>query len=165
MSRRDLVFRALDRYRAVASSRGEAAACLLQRARELEQLEGHERRRTELVDRAVDDSGLGWREAEQVYDLAVEEGLDPALAFELIHCGVLVQPPSVGPERPESETLLQALPPDWIDPASTTVPPDADRERHLRASFRRLRRLLQERSTPEEALVAYAEEPDVGRFD
>lgn len=165
MIRRDLVIRALDRYRAAASSRGEAAACLLERARELESLQGHERRRAELVDRAVAGSKLSWADAERVFDLAQEEGLDPALAFELLHCGVLVRDPPVEPGRPEGETLLEATPPEWIQPTSTTAPPDAPRERRLRASFRRLRRLLEERGAPEEALIAYAEEPDVARLD
>ena len=165
MIRRDLVIRALDRYRAAASSRGEAAACLLERARELATLEGHERRRAELVDRAMRDSGMSWDEAERLYDLAQEEGLDPALAFELLHCGVLVREPPTGPEPPEGETLLEATPPEWLAPASTPPPLDAQRERRLRASFRRLRRLLEERGAPEDALVAYAEEPDVVRLD
>jgi hypothetical protein len=165
MTRRDLAIRALDRYRAAAAARGEAAACLLARAREVAALAGHERRRAELVDRAMADSGIAWDEAERVYDLAREEGLDPALAFELLHCGVLVREPAAPPRQPEGDTLLEASPPEWIDPASTVPPPDAGRERRLRASFRRLRRLLEERGAPEEALVAYAEEPDVVRLD
>lgn len=162
MTRRDLAIHALGRYRAGAASRGEAAACLLERARQLENLEGHQRRRAELVDRAVA-GGMTWEDAEGVYELAREEGLDPALAFELLYCRVLVDPTSVS-DRPDDSTLLESTPPDWIAPAPPP-PAQARQERRLRASFRRLRRLLEERGAPEDALVAYAEEPDVVRLD
>lgn len=156
---------ALERYRRAATERGEPAACLLERARELEALAGHQRRRAELVDRAVRESGLAWTEAEGVYDLAREEGLDPALAFELLHCRVLVVGPTdVRATDARAHTELEATPPEWVE---TQPPPEeeARRERRLRGSFRRLRRLIEERGTPEEALVAFAEEPDVGVID
>ncbi|HEX9106557.1 MAG TPA: hypothetical protein VF832_05005 [Longimicrobiales bacterium] len=156
---------ALERYRRGAAERGEAAACLLERARRLEQLEGRQRRRSELVERAVRDSGLSWESAEEVYDLAEEEGLDPALALELLHCGVLVRGPREAlPTEIRGDTVLQAAPPEWI-----AGPPPAEaearRERRLRGSFRLLRRLLQEHGTAEAALAAYAEEPDVAPPD
>ncbi len=156
---------ALERYRQGAAERGEAAACLLARAHELAALAGHERRRSELVERAVRATGLDWGEAEAVYDLAREEGLDPALAFELLHCHVLVLgPEDVRPAESRDGTELEDRPPEWI----AAAPPPAEearRERRLRGSFRRLRRLLEERGTPEEALLAFVEEPDVGRVD
>ncbi len=153
---------ALERYRRGAAERGEAAACLLQRARDLEALAGHGRRRSELVDRAVRESGLEWAEAESVYEMAQEEGLDPALALELLHCRVLVLGPAdARPGAAAAATELEATPPEWI---AARPPPEAEarRERRLRASFRRLRALLEERGAPEEALLAFAEEPDVG---
>ena len=162
MVRGDAARAALERYRRGAAERGEAADCLLGRSRELEALEGHQRRRSELVDRAVRDSGMDWSDAERVYDLACEEGLDPALAFELLHCRVLVVGPrNVQPREAGDATELEATPPEWI---AQPPPPAAEarRERRLRGSFRRLRRLLEERGAPEEALVAFAEEPDVG---
>ncbi len=152
---------ALERYRRGAAQRGEAAACLLERAHELEGPAGHQRRRSELVDRAVRESGLEWTAAQAVYELAREEGLDPALAFELLHCRVLVLGPGdVRPTDARAHTELEATPPEWVE---SQPPPAAEarRERRLRGSFRRLRRLIEERGTPEEALVAFAEEPDV----
>lgn len=161
MARRETALEALQRYRSGAAERGEAAACLLERARQLEKLAGHERRRAELVDRAVAQSGLGWEEAEAVYEVAQEEGLDPALAFELIHCHVLVRTTEDPvPTEVRGDTELEATPPEWIAEAPPD-PAEAREERRLRASFRRLRRLLEERGAPEEALVAYVEEPDV----
>ncbi len=165
MARGEAARAALERYRHGAAQRGEAAACLLARAHELEALAGHERRRSELVDRAVRASALDWAEAEAVYDLAHEEGLDPALAFELLHCRVLVLgPEEVLPTDSRDGTELEDRPPEWI---GAPPPPAAEarRERRLRGSFRRLRRLLEERGTPEEALVAFVEEPDVGRVE
>ena len=165
MASRDAALSALARYRSGAAARGEAAACLEQRARRFQQLDAHERRRSEVVERAVGEAGLARGEAEQAYDLAREEGLDPALALELLHCGVLVRGP--GDSEPISlrhDTVLEEMPPEWL---RGPPPPDehARRERRLRASFRRLRVLLEERGAPEEALIAFAEEPDVGRLD
>ncbi len=165
MARGEAARDALERYRRGAAERGEAAACLLGRAQELEAMAGHERRRSELVDRAVRGSGLEWAEAEGVYDLAHEEGLDPALAFELLHCHVLVLgPEDIRPTESRAGTELEDRPPEWI---GAPPPPEAEarRERRLRGSFRRLRRLLEERGSPEEALVAFVEEPDVGRVE
>lgn len=165
MTRRDAALTALQRYRDEASRRGEAAACLLERARLLEALPGHERRRAQLVDRAVAESGLEWEHAESVFDMASEEGLDPALAFELLRCHVLVHAPDdVLPAEIRGDTLLESTTPEWIS-GPPPAEPVARRERRLRTSFRRLRRLLEERGAPEEALVAFAEEPDVEKLD
>lgn len=164
MSRRNAALTALQRYREEAGRRGEAAACLLERARQLEALQGPERRRAQLVDRAVEESGLEWEDAEGVYDLATDEGLDPALAFELLHCRVLVHAPEdVLPAELRGDTLLEATPPEWIG-GRPPAEREARRERRLRSSFRRLRRLLEERGSPEDALVAFTEEPDVERL-
>ncbi len=165
MERREAALSALARYRSGAADRGETAGCLAERARRLEELAGHERRRSEVVERAVAESGLAREEAEQAYDLAREEGVDPALGLELLHCGVLVRGPAdADPDRLRRQTVLEEMPPEWLQ-----GPPPADRdvrrERRLRASFRRLRGLLEERGTPEDAVVAFAEEPDVAGLD
>ncbi len=164
MTRREAALEALARYRGDAAARGEAAACLAARAEKLEELHEHERRRTDLVERAVIESGLERERAEEAYDLAREEGLDPALAFQLLYCGVLVHgPDDARPTASRHDTVLEEMPPEWI---AGPPPPAAEarRERTLRASFRRLRALLEECGTPEDALVAFAEEPDVGRY-
>jgi hypothetical protein len=165
MENREAALRALARYRSGAAARGQAAACLEQRARRFQQLDGHERRRSEVVERTVAEAGLERGEAEQAYDLAREEGLDPALALELLCCGVLVRGPADAEPTPQRrDTELEEMPPEWLQ---GPPPPaeDARRERRLRASFRRLRVLLEQRGTPEEALIAFAEEPDIGRMD
>ncbi len=165
MERRQAALSALARYRSGAAARGEAAACLEQRARRFQQLAGPERRRSEVVERAMAEAGLARGEAEEAYDLAREEGLDPALALELLHCGVLVRSPGdVAPISQRHDTVLEEMPPEWLR-GPPPADEDARRERRLRASFRRLRVLLQERGTPEEALLAFADEPDVGRTD
>lgn len=164
MTRREVALTALARYRSDAATRGEAAACLIQHVHRLEEAGGGTRRRSDLVERAVAEWGLSREGAEVAYDLARDEGLDPALAFELLHCGVLVHGPDhAEPTMMRQDTVLEEMPPEWI-----AGPPPAEaearRERTLRASFRRLRTLFEERGTPEEALVAFTEEPDVGRF-
>lgn len=150
---------ALERYRREADADGTAAGCLLEGVRRLE-ADRLGRRRAELVGRAVREGGLEWSDAEQVYAVSEEEGLDPAFAFQLVRCGVGVRWPG---DAPLAATTLDAeVPPEWVAPPATTPPPEsARREWRLRASFRRLRRLLEERKTPEDALLAFVDEPDV----
>jgi len=165
MAAEDAAREALDRYRRGAGERGEAAGCLLERVRRLGELEGRQRRRSELVRRAVRESGLAWQAAGSAYDLAEEEGVDPALALELLHCRVLVRGPrEARPTEVRGDTLLEAAPPEWIS-GPPLAEEEARWERRLRGSFRRLRRLLEEHATPESALLAYAEEPDVAPLD
>jgi hypothetical protein len=137
-----------------------AAACLLQRADELENMAGRQRRRIELVERAVDEEGVERELAEEAYDLAREEGLEPAFGLELVRCGVAVCEP---PDSDLGTTAAVKGHPEWLEPPVPRA--EATRERRLRMSFRRLRSLLEERDTPEEALVAFATEPDVAECE
>lgn len=146
---------ALERYRREA---GPAAGCMIDGVRRLEE-DVHGRRRAELVERAVREDGLDRTEAEQVYTIAEEEGLEPAFAFQLVRCGVGVRWP--GEATAAATTLDAEVPPEWVAPATAPPADAARREWRLRASFRRLRRLLEERRTPEDALLAFVEEPDV----
>lgn len=153
---------ALERYRArrALDGGGEGAECLLERLPELESMAAHQRRRIEMVGRAVDE---GWMErelAEETYDIAREEGLEPAFAFELVRCGVAVCEP---PDSDLAESTAVKGHPEWLEPPIPTA--EAERERRLRLSFRRLHRFLEEKPTPEEALVAFAAEPDVGECE
>jgi hypothetical protein len=149
---------ALERYRREAEADGTGASCLLDGVRRLE-ADRVGRRRAELVERAVRQGGLEWSEAEEVYQVSEDEGLDPAFAFQLVFCGVGVRWPG---EAPLAGTTLDAeVTPEWLAPPTPTAPESARREWRLRASFRRLRRLLEERKTPEEALQAFVDEPDV----
>jgi hypothetical protein len=118
-----------------------------------------DRRRQSILDEA-DADGMSRDLAELLYDIAWEEGLDPALGFELVRSGLGVAPPVEGlsnaPEAPVSDKYL----PPWMFPAS---PPDRIlRERMLRVSFRRLRGFLEEVEEVEEAFRRFAGEPDVG---
>lgn len=100
--------------------------------------------------------------AELLYDIAWEEGLDPAVGFELVRTGLGVGPPSEGvttsAEMPATDRYLPA----WMFPA--TPPDQLLRERMLRFSFRRLRGFLQEEEDVDEAFRRFANEPDVGHY-
>ena len=103
--------------------------------------------------------GLDRVEAEEVYALAEEEGLEPELALKLAASGVgavELEPVS----RDPAESGVQAAPPDWV--AEGEVPrPVAQRERRLRTSFRRLRTMVERCGSAVEAVERFAAEPDV----
>lgn len=132
--------------------------CLLSSAEEgLGERERSQRRIEVLQDAEAE--GMSYELAELLYDVAREEGLDPALGFELVRSGLGVAPPPEGvsnaPSQPETDKYV----PEWLGPA---LPPDALlRERMLRFSFRRLLKLLEEHEDVDEALRAFAREPDV----
>jgi hypothetical protein len=134
----------------------EAASCLLRRVDELENMAGRQRRRIELVDRAVEEVGLERELAEEAYDISREEGLEPAFGLELVRCGVAVCEP---PDSDLGTTSAVKGHPEWLEPPVPAA--EATRERRLRMSFRRLRSLLEERDNAEDALIAFATEPDV----
>lgn len=116
------------------------------------------RRLSEIVDDAERD-GMPQDLAERLYEVAREEGIDPALAYELVRCGLGVGPPPGGvsnaPEQPVADKYL----PEWMFPPTPTD--TLLRERMLRLSLRRLRRLLEEHQEVERAFRAFADEPDV----
>lgn len=133
--------------------------CLLVEAEEGVGEGEREQRRIEILQEA-EEEGMSPELAELLYDVAREEGLDPALGYELVRCGLGVVPPPEGvsnaPSQPETDKYV----PEWLAPA---LPTDALlRERTLRLSFRRLRKLLEEREEVDEAMRAFAREPDVG---
>jgi hypothetical protein len=118
-------------------------------------------RRVEIMDEAAA-AGMSPELADLLYDIARDEGLDPALAFELVLSGLGVALPPEGlvnaPEEPASDKYA----PGWV--VTPPAPPDLLlRERTLRLSFRRLRGLLERHPDAGEALAAFAREPDVGR--
>jgi len=118
-------------------------------------------RRSSILDDA-ERQGIPAELAELLYDVAWEEGLDPAVAYELVRTGLGVAPPIEGmssaTQAPTSDKYL----PTWIFPAT---PPDRLlRERMLRVSFRRLRSLLEEHDDVEEAFHRFANQEDVGHF-
>lgn len=119
------------------------------------------RRRMDILEEAQA-AGMSPDLAEMMYDVAREEGLDPALAYELVKSGLGVAPPEGGVANTPSAPTTDKYVPEWLAPP---VPTDEVlRERMLRLSFRRLRALLEERNDPGEAIRAFAREPDVGQY-
>ncbi len=100
--------------------------------------------------------------AELLYDIALEEGLDPALAYELVRTGLGVEPPADGLTTAPTEPVADRYLPAWMFPAS--APDNVLRERMLRVSFRRIRSLLEDEADPDEAFRQFANQPDVGHF-
>jgi len=118
-----------------------------------------EQRREPLIERA-ESRGLSRSEAERAYDLAVEEGLKPALGLALVVEGISVRQLGGGrPAAPASEPVE----PEWIDEPPS--PPQADRERRLRDTFRRLRAFVDSESDPRRAISSFAHEPDLETYD
>lgn len=130
---------------------------LLSRVGRLARMPGAERRRAELVESAEREAGVPPALSEDAYDIAVEEGLPPALALELIRAGVGVCE-KVG-EEPYAPAISDETP-EWVTPPPPTA--EAQREWRLRTTFRRLGTLLEECGDMEEAVRAFVAEPDVG---
>jgi hypothetical protein len=135
-------------------------ASLIERADEIAS-ERTPRRRSDLVEKAVE-AGHAVEYADQIYDIAEEEGVDPALAFELVLNGIGVRELSPPNEDQWLETQVEA-PPGWVAEPDRQ-PEVAERERHMRSTFRRLRRMLEEHGQPRPALEAFAREPDVAEI-
>lgn len=120
-----------------------------------------DRRRSAILEEAVD-AGMSVDLAGLLYDVAREEGLDPALAFELVSTGLGVSPPADGVSTAASAPTIDKYLPTWMFPAET--PDQMLRERMLRLSFRRLRSFLEETDDVDEAFRRFASEPDVGHY-
>lgn len=136
-----------------------SSECLLTAAEgEVDAAELH-RRRMDVIAEA-EAAGMSPALAEMMYDVAREEGVDPALAYELVRSGLGVAPPPGGVENAPGQPASDKYYPTWLLPAAPTD--EVLRERMLRMSFRRLRAILAREHDPVEALRAYAREPDVG---
>lgn len=115
------------------------------------------RRREELIEMAEEHLGMQRVDAERIYEIAREEHLEPALAFELVRSGLAVS----GLEVPDAEPIVDVGEPTWVEPVDAASAENVERERKLRASFRRLRGLTDRHPAAEKALEEYAAEPDV----
>lgn len=136
----------------------EAKRWLRARVTGIELTGGLERRHETLMERA-EDWGVPRVEAEEIYALAEEEGLNPELGLLLLasRLGVTeLEPVAVDPV----EAGQQQAPPEWVA-AADLAPGEAQRERRLRLSFRRLRSLLASSSSAAEAVERFLAEPDV----
>ena len=140
---------------------GSGAEGLLEGAEHGLDAEEISRRRIDIIGECVS-IGMADELAEMLYDVAYEEGLDPALAYELVRSGLGVAPPPDGIANAETQPATDKYYPNWLLPAVPTD--DVLRERMLRMSFRRMRGKLEEHERPDEAFRAYAREPDVGLF-
>jgi hypothetical protein len=116
------------------------------------------RRRVELVERAMA-QGHSREYADLIYDLAEEEGVDPAFAFELVLLGIGVRELTAPTDDGWEESQVEA-PPAWVN-SDIPSPDEAARERHMRATFRRLRGMFEQHPSARAALEAFAAEPDV----
>jgi hypothetical protein len=132
--------------------------CLRSRARLLEQVPELERRRVALMEGVSQRSGVRTSVLGQAYDLALEVGLDPVLALEIVGCGVAVlELPAAEPE----ENVSSPQPPAWVAPP--LLPPDRLLlERRMRLTFRRMRTALEEHPDLDQAVAAFCAAPDVG---
>jgi len=120
-----------------------------------------DRRRSEIMDEA-EEVGMSCELVELLYDVALEEGIDPAIGFDLVRSGLGVAPPADGVSNAPDQPMMDKYLPPWMFPAQPTD--QMLRERMLRMSFRRLRAMLQEEEKVEDAFLRFANEPDVGHF-
>lgn len=120
---------------------------------------GVARRHEELIERATSDGRLSIEDAEHAYTLAEQESLEPGYALALVRSGYLVR--ELVPPDPPEEAMQQDAP-GWIRAAESD---ELVQERRLRASFRRLRHMLERCATPAEAADSYLAEPDVAVDD
>jgi hypothetical protein len=118
-----------------------------------------ELRRDELVARA-EERGLARPDAEQAYDIAVEENLKPAWGLAAVLEGLSVQP--LGRSRPDVSTS-EPNEPEWVDAAPD--PEQAERERRLRQTFRRIRSRFEEGPDAGAAIDALCRDPDLEVHD
>jgi hypothetical protein len=100
-----------------------------------------ERRRSEIMEEA-EEVGMPSDLAELLYDVALEEGIDPTVAFDLVRSGLGVAPPEgreQRPERPDDRQVSAVL-----DVPAANRPTGCSGSGCSDFSFRRLRSLLME---------------------
>ena len=120
---------------------------------------GESRRREHLIEKALQ-AGISPEFADEIYDVAEEEKIDPAIAFEIVLSGRGVRELAEPVTETWEEVQVEA-PPAWITPEAPQ-PTDAARERRLRLTFRRVRSLLESESSTDAALHKFEQQPDVG---
>lgn len=136
-------------------------ACLQERVVALADLPDRERRHAELMESVQSRIGYPLSTLELAYEIALEEGVDPALALELLVCRVAVIDL---PEPAPGDETHSLAPPDWVTPVG--LPEEAvELERRLRKTFRRLRSVLERHTEVGAAIDAFAAEPDIAHYD
>lgn len=114
-----------------------------------------EQRREPLLERA-EDRGLDRSVAEQVYDISREENLLPAYGLALVLHQISVVPFDSSSTQVDTSEPNE---PEWVD--APPGPRQAERERRLRQTFRRLRSHLDGVGDPASAVHGFAREPDL----
>lgn len=136
--------------------------CLRERTLALADLPDRERRHAELMESHEARGAASRQVLELAYEIAQEEGLDPAFALEIISCRVgvleLEAPTGASTEETHSETA-----PEWVVPPER--PSEQAVERRMRMTFRRMRAGLEQHDDPAAALDWFANAPDVGHYD
>jgi hypothetical protein len=117
-----------------------------------------ELRRDALVARA-EARGMARYDAEQAYDIAREESLQPAWGLAVVLEGISVQP--LGSSRPDVDAA-EPSEPEWVD--APPNPRQAERERRLRQTFRRLRSRFAEEADIRAAIDALCADPDLEAY-
>lgn len=154
------VLRAFHRYHRWSGEDDVGLRFLLERAGEIREEGERSRRREELMERAVQDGHVSREVAERAYEVAREEGLEPAFALEVVAARVALARPA---EQEAEAPARQTTPPDWIEDSPT--PDEARRERVMRETFRRLRRLFEGHPDPRDAFRALGLSEDLRSFD
>jgi hypothetical protein len=142
-------------------TRNEWLRCLQERVLVLADMPERERRHAELMESLELRTALPRHTLELAYELALEEGIDPALALELLACKVAVIDLAEPVPDDQSHSLA---PPEWVVPVG--LPNEAlELEGRMRKTFRRLRTCLQQNAEIGQAIAAFASEPDVDSYD
>jgi len=139
----------------------EWVACLEKSASRLAELPDRERRHLDLIEAAEARTHAPRAVLELAYEIAEEEGIDPALGLELIICRVAVEE-LTPPEPPADEA--HSLVPEFVEPLPASDE-EVMRERRMRMTFRRVRGMLEKSPSFAQAIHAFADEPDIGQFD
>lgn len=154
------VLQALDRYHEWAHQDEVGLEFLVHRVEEMERQPARHRRREELLESVAEESHVSREVAEQAYEIALDEGLEPAFALEIVRAGVAIERPA---EQEADAPAVQPTRPEWIeDPPPPEV---AHRERVMRETFRRLRGLFEDHPDPKDAFRALARAEDLRRFE
>lgn len=136
--------------------------CLRERTTALADLPDRERRHAELMEAHEARDAAPRHVLELAYEIALEEGLDPAFALEMISCRVAVLELEA-PTGASTEETHSLTAPEWVAPPE--LPSELAIERRIRMTFRRMRAGFEQHGDPAAAIDWFATGPDVGLYD